>query len=121
MACGQNRAGEAGSRIEPCEWRSYKSPLKWAQGSCGRGGPLLPDPVNGAKGERSLMRMKPTREEIQRRAFQIYMARGRQNGNDLADWLAAEKELLLEMSVATSSDGKVRVASRTRLPDRPSC
>jgi hypothetical protein len=34
-----------------------------------------------------------SREDIERRAFQIYMARGRQPGNDIADWLAAEKEL----------------------------
>ena len=36
---------------------------------------------------------EPSREDIERRAFQIYMARGRQPGNDIADWLAAEKEL----------------------------
>jgi hypothetical protein len=34
-----------------------------------------------------------SREDIERRAFQIYMARGRQPGNEIADWLAAEKEL----------------------------
>jgi hypothetical protein len=36
---------------------------------------------------------EPSREDIERRAFQIYMTRGRQPGNDIADWLAAEKEL----------------------------
>jgi hypothetical protein len=36
---------------------------------------------------------EPSREDIERRAFQIYMARGRQQGNEIADWLAAEKEL----------------------------
>jgi hypothetical protein len=36
---------------------------------------------------------EPSREDIERRAFQIYMTRGRQPGNELADWLAAEKEL----------------------------
>jgi hypothetical protein len=36
---------------------------------------------------------EPLREDIERRAFQIYMAHGRQSGNDIADWLAAEKEL----------------------------
>ena len=34
-----------------------------------------------------------SREDIERRAFQIYMAGGRQPGNDIADWVAAEKEL----------------------------
>jgi hypothetical protein len=36
---------------------------------------------------------EPSREDIERRAFQIYMARGRQPGSEIADWLAAEKEL----------------------------
>ena len=35
----------------------------------------------------------PSREDIARRAFQLYMARGCQHGQDLDDWLAAEKEL----------------------------
>jgi hypothetical protein len=38
-------------------------------------------------------RKELSREDIERRAFQIFMARGRQSGNDVADWLAAEKEL----------------------------
>ncbi len=35
----------------------------------------------------------PTREQIERRARQIYAERGGQGGSELADWLAAEKEL----------------------------
>jgi hypothetical protein len=35
----------------------------------------------------------PTREEIELRAYQIYMKRGGKDGNALDDWLAAEKEL----------------------------
>jgi type II secretory pathway predicted ATPase ExeA len=35
----------------------------------------------------------PTRQEIERRAYEIYAKRGGQSGNDLTDWLAAEKEL----------------------------
>jgi hypothetical protein len=34
-----------------------------------------------------------SREDVERRAFQIYMTRGREPGNDIADWLTAEKEL----------------------------
>ena len=34
-----------------------------------------------------------SKEDVERRAFQIYMARGRQPGYAMADWLAAEKEL----------------------------
>jgi hypothetical protein len=36
---------------------------------------------------------EPSREDIERRAFQIYMARGRQPGSEIEDWFAAEKEL----------------------------
>jgi len=35
----------------------------------------------------------PTKEQIERRARQIYVERGGQNGSEMADWLAAEKEL----------------------------
>jgi Protein of unknown function (DUF2934) len=35
----------------------------------------------------------PTREQIQRRAYQIYLEHGFHPGNELTDWLAAEKEL----------------------------
>ncbi len=35
----------------------------------------------------------PTREEIELRAYQIYVERGGAQGNDLDDWLQAEFEL----------------------------
>jgi hypothetical protein len=35
----------------------------------------------------------PTREQIEVRAYEIYLDRGCQDGDDLADWLAAEREL----------------------------
>ena len=35
----------------------------------------------------------PTHEQITLRAYQIYLEHGFHPGNDLADWLAAEKEL----------------------------
>ncbi len=41
----------------------------------------------------------PTREQIEQRARQIYMQRGSQNSDPLADWLAAEKELMQSSSV----------------------
>jgi Protein of unknown function (DUF2934) len=34
-----------------------------------------------------------SREDIERSAFQIFMARSREHGHDIADWLAAEREL----------------------------
>jgi hypothetical protein len=36
----------------------------------------------------------PTREEIELRAYQIYIERGGAQGNDLEDWLQAELELI---------------------------
>jgi len=35
----------------------------------------------------------PTHEQITQRAYQIYLKHGFHPGNELADWLAAEKEL----------------------------
>jgi len=35
----------------------------------------------------------PTLEEIERRAYEIYLKRGDADGVALEDWLAAEKEL----------------------------
>ena len=36
---------------------------------------------------------EPSREEIQTRAFEIYLSEGCKEGNDLEYWLRAEKEL----------------------------
>jgi hypothetical protein len=35
----------------------------------------------------------PAHEQIERRAYQIYLERGFHDGNALGDWLAAEREL----------------------------
>jgi hypothetical protein len=35
----------------------------------------------------------PTQEEIEVRAYELYLKRGGENGSALDDWLAAEKEL----------------------------
>jgi len=35
----------------------------------------------------------PVREEIARRAYELYVARGGQNGSDVDDWLTAESEV----------------------------
>ena len=36
---------------------------------------------------------KITEEQIRRRAYQLYLARGKKPGDPLRDWLQAEKEL----------------------------
>jgi hypothetical protein len=33
-------------------------------------------------------------EEIRRRAFEIYLGRGEEPGNEIEDWLQAERELM---------------------------
>jgi len=35
----------------------------------------------------------PTHEEIARRAFELFVARGQADGSDVGDWLRAESEL----------------------------
>jgi hypothetical protein len=35
----------------------------------------------------------PTHEEIARRAFELYVARGQDDGSELSDWLRAQSEL----------------------------
>ena len=69
-------------------------PGQWAWASCagpnglGIGSALVPLIMSGAN------RKLPTREQIEQRAYQRYLKRGCQKGDDLADWLAAETELL---------------------------
>lgn len=48
-------------------------------------GKALDDQTVGLKG--------PAREEIERRAYQLYLARGEVHGYDQDDWLQAEREL----------------------------
>jgi hypothetical protein len=51
----------------------------------------------------------PTHEQITQRAYQIYLEHGFHPGNELADWLAAEKELIerLESGDANRSPANV--------------
>jgi len=39
---------------------------------------------------------RPTREEIELRAYQIFLERGGWHGQDVEDWLEAERQLLVE-------------------------
>ncbi len=40
----------------------------------------------------------PTREEIELRAYQIYVERGGADGQDVKDWLQAERDLVEKYS-----------------------
>ena len=47
-------------------------------------------------GKRLVTKPRVTQEEIARRAYDKFLARGRQPGRELEDWLDAERELLKE-------------------------
>ena len=49
-----------------------------------------------AKAEPAKAKAAPTREEIAKRAFEIYMGRGQTAGREMEDWAQAERELLAE-------------------------
>ncbi len=42
--------------------------------------------------------IEPEREEIERRAYELYLARGEVHGYDQDDWLQAERELKESLS-----------------------
>jgi hypothetical protein len=53
-----------------------------------------------------VMARKPSREEVELRAYEIYVERGAQDGHDVEDWIAAEAELstrLASKAASTSS------------------
>jgi hypothetical protein len=43
-------------------------------------------------------RVTPTKEEIRGRAYEVYEARGRRHGQDVDDWITAERELAEQSS-----------------------
>jgi len=51
----------------------------------------------------------PTREEIELRAYQIYVERGGAHGQDVDDWLRAERELV-EKYAAPAQKAKAAAA-----------
>jgi hypothetical protein len=55
----------------------------------------------------------PSQAEIEFLAYQIFLERGGEPGNDLADWLAAEEQL------RTRSEAEAPVTQRTETPPIP--
>jgi Protein of unknown function (DUF2934) len=47
-----------------------------------------------AVGDSKIAEARPGREEIEARAYQIYVERGGTPGQEVEDWLQAERELL---------------------------
>jgi hypothetical protein len=63
----------------------------------------------------------PSREQIEARAYEIYLQRGGQDGQDIADWLIAERELIAQThspevapEVAEVAEPPLASASRTK-------
>lgn len=57
----------------------------------------------------------PTRDQIANRAYELYQDRGREDGRDVEDWLAAERELRSQnspkQSISSSSSDEPRSSS----------
>jgi Protein of unknown function (DUF2934) len=55
----------------------------------------------------------PSREEIEKRAYEIYEERGRENGHAEEHWLAAEQELAEQLAPAepTAPPSRIRAAA----------
>jgi len=58
------------------------------------------------------MARKPSREEVELRAYEIYIERGAQDGHDAEDWIAAEEEL----SSPVASEPKIASSTATSAP-----
>jgi hypothetical protein len=63
------------------------------------GVPQKPEAATGVSGVTN--GLAPTFEQIQRRSYELFLARGGTHGCDWADWFAAERELTA--SLATNS------------------
>jgi hypothetical protein len=55
-------------------------------------------------------RKSPSIEEIEQRAYEIYLERGGEDGRSVEDWLAAEKELTERLEHSDSGIPKTRAA-----------
>jgi hypothetical protein len=57
----------------------------------------------------------PSQAEIEFLAYQIFLKRGGEPGNDLADWLAAEEQL----RTRSEAEAEAPVTQRTETPPIP--
>jgi hypothetical protein len=57
----------------------------------------------------------PTREEISLRAYHIYLERCGSPGNELEDWIRAERELLEQAGKARRKAAPKSIAAKVRL------
>jgi hypothetical protein len=58
---------------------------------------------------------QPSKEQIELLAYELYLQRGAQPGQDLADWLAAEQELMAQQeSIPMAPAAQPKVAPKAR-------
>lgn len=62
-----------------------------------------PQSVSGPAASRASARKSPLTEDIERRAYDIYLSRGGADGNDMDDWLQAERQVLEELKKERAS------------------
>jgi hypothetical protein len=58
------------------------------------------------------------REDVERRAYELYEQRGREDGRDWDDWLQAEREVLGADTQRESEAGTAPSAQRRRRAER---
>jgi hypothetical protein len=61
-------------------------------GSQGQAGASVPS-VQSGRPQSDAPQSEPTTEQIAQRAYEIYQSRGGTEGQDIEDWLQAEREL----------------------------
>ena len=57
---------------------------------------------------------RPTHEEIELRAYQMYLERGGEHGRDVEDWLQAERELLRKYKRSRNKGGPAETGTSVR-------
>jgi hypothetical protein len=58
-----------------------------------------------------VMARKPSREEVEIRAYEIYVERGGQDGHDVEDWIAAEEELNTRLASKAEKTSSTQTAA----------
>jgi hypothetical protein len=58
------------------------------------GGAVRRKPGSAKTGSRVTGQVFPTIEQIRLRAYELYLSRGATHGNEVEDWLNAERELM---------------------------
>jgi Protein of unknown function (DUF2934) len=83
-----------------------------------QGAALIEEMKRGIRMKRERFKMRdnylPTKEQIQQRAYELYLERGGEDGHDLRDWLAAEAELMEVAELAELSEQAPSIVTKAR-------